>query len=244
MISLTIISPCTLSTGDVRAFLARMQSIKGGTVWRQDFREGALWGHAPGHGTCQDADTSGQPASKRARVDSAGASITCGIDDAGQGGFAEGGEKGGGKVGKGGKAEALAEGDLVECEDMGSYYAARILETQTFGPAHKHLVKVHFTGWRERFDHWVPCSSPRLSRASINCAALDVPRHRKGAATRKQVPADEMRLVRLERAHFLANPDAQPEPGPPIIGAITSKVPLTPALPLSWGKNPDFGNKS
>jgi hypothetical protein len=97
----------------------------------------------------------------------------------------------------------------MNCESMERLYVARVPYTRIHTYIHTYIqvrpapdsdgeqrVKIHFTGWKSRFDHWAPLNSPRLCDDKKNSIDFRLDKYLKGGTMVRKVPPHVMRAIK------------------------------------------------
>ena len=71
----------------------------------------------------------------------------------------------------------FALGQVIEADSAGTWYPAKVVEVNK--KARK--VKIHYQGWKKRYDEWLPVTSSRL-RGDHDDAPEPAPKPRKAPA--------------------------------------------------------------
>jgi hypothetical protein len=123
------------------------------------------------------------------------------------------------------EAASPAVGQLVDVESKGSWYPAKVVGSRA-GEA-----KVHYNGWKARYDEWLPAGSARLRVPGAAAAPaggdadssdddLDV------GAMRKMVSEKKKAAAAAAVAGSAAGPGAEraPAPAPAVLEALPARV--------------------
>eukprot|EP01050_Picozoa_sp_SAG11_P007286 SAG11_NODE_601_length_8254_cov_12.333047_2_plen_445_part_00 len=101
------------------------------------------------------------------------------------------------------------KGQAVECESAGSWYPAKIVEVNKA----KRKVKVHYQGWKARWDEWLPYTSDRLRNDEMQEDEAEPVDEEPPAAA--AAPAPALPLVRTQQRPLSAAKDSDSRPTAP-----------------------------